>query len=138
METQLVYDLHDGGKQLGVRVKERIVTDNNLQLKLTGFLNTVTGQLSFVGSLRKFFLSQPGSRSTSWADQQLAKRQTRIGAGVHYRSASGNAVLGLSGRKYFSMGSDTWMLFKVQAMYDTQTQKVEAPTFVSITTGYKC
>eukprot|EP00884_Botryococcus_braunii_P020846 jgi/Botrbrau1/7445/Bobra.0083s0017.2 len=125
METQLVYDLGGEGKQLGLRIRERIVTDSNLQLKVTGLLNTVTGHFGYFASLRKFFGSQPGIASTSWADQQLAKRQARLGAGIYYVSDTEDVLLALSARKYFDLGSDVWLLCKLHASFDTRTQRVE-------------
>jgi hypothetical protein len=119
-----VYDLGGEGKQLGLRVKERIVTDYNLQLKVTGLLNTVTGHFGYFASLRKFFGSHPGTSSTSWSDQQLAKRQPRLGAGIYYVSDTEDVLLALSARKYFDLGSDMWLLCKVHASFDTRTQRV--------------
>lgn len=41
METQLAFDSR--AKQLNLAFKERFVTDSNFQLKITGNVNTQTG-----------------------------------------------------------------------------------------------
>lgn len=132
METQLVYDLGAEGKQLNLRVKERIVTDSNLQFKFTGLLNTVTGRFGYLASLRKFLGSHPGTASSSWADQQLSKRQPRLGAGVYYVSDTEDVLLALSARKYVDLGRNTWLLCKLHASFDTRTRKVRGLAVVLV------
>lgn len=120
-----MYDLGgEEGKQLNLRLKERIVTDSNLQFKFTGLLNTVTGRFGYLASLRKFLGSPPGSASLSWADQQLSKRQPRLGAGIYYVSDTEDVLVALSARKYFDLGSNAWLLCKLHASFDTRTRKV--------------
>lgn len=54
MESSLIYDNKD--RSLGLAFKERLrESENEIELKVSGLLNTKTGRLDGCGSLRKFF-----------------------------------------------------------------------------------
>lgn len=120
METHLTFDNRD--RQLNLAFKERFVTDSNFVLKVTGGVNTQTGDVEYQGFLGKFFNAKPRSRS----GYALAadKKQLRIGAGVHYDSASEMYQVGLTARKNIQLGKgDTWLKLSQDALYNPQTQK---------------
>lgn len=50
METSLYYDLAD--KQLAFKLREKLTSAPGLELKGNGWFNTVTGRLSYVGTLK--------------------------------------------------------------------------------------
>ncbi|KAK9840735.1 hypothetical protein WJX81_001122 [Elliptochloris bilobata] len=125
METHLTYD--NKGKQLGILVKERFTTDQSLQLKVTGVLNTANGRFEFATSLRKLFALRPRGRPGAPGTEARKDRgRACLGAGVSYLSGADDMLCGLVMRKAIALGNDdTWLKAKAQVDYNTQSQKVD-------------
>ncbi|KAK9902789.1 hypothetical protein WJX75_006026 [Coccomyxa subellipsoidea] len=137
METHLTFD--NRGKQLGILVKERLTTDQNLQLKVVGVLNTVTGGLEYCAKLRKFFgVPKPRARvaNTLPKDYFLTlKRKGQVGIGVTYLSGTDDILTGAVAQKQFLFGpalNPLSLKLKAQADYNTQTQQVDGVGRVQI------
>lgn len=64
METQLHFDLSNS-KQLSFKIKERITANPDLEFKVKGLLNTATGNLDYVGTLKKNFIGSSDGNSGS-------------------------------------------------------------------------
>ncbi len=77
METSLTYDNKD--RSLGLAFKERLrESDNEVELKVSGLLNTKTGRLDGFGSLRKFiFLGGQLPDRNPYLRPAAEKRRTR-------------------------------------------------------------
>ena len=53
METQFHYDL-TGSKQLSFKLRERVTAKPDLEFKVKGLFNTVTSNLDYVGTIKKY------------------------------------------------------------------------------------
>eukprot|EP00798_Chlamydomonas_sp_ICE-L_P008733 gene8733-33595_t len=73
METQLHYDISQS-KQLSFKLKERITAKPDLEFKVKGLFNSVTGNLDYVGTLKKNFIGV--------SDESLGSTPMKIGLGV--------------------------------------------------------
>ena len=82
MESSLVFDRES--QSLGLAFKERLrESENEVELKVSGLLNTKTGRLDGVGSLRKFvFLGGQLPGRNPYLRPAAEKRRTRS---VHLR-----------------------------------------------------
>lgn len=79
MESSLVYD--NNNRSLGLAFKERLrESENEVELKVAGLLNTKTGRLDAFGSLRKFvFLGGQLPSRNPYLRPAAEKRRTRSG-----------------------------------------------------------
>lgn len=78
MESSLVFGNKD--KSLGLAFKERLrESENEVELKVAGLLNTKTGRLDGFGSLRKFvFLGGQLPGRNPYLRPAVEKRRTRL------------------------------------------------------------
>ncbi|KAI8466711.1 MAG: hypothetical protein J3K34DRAFT_524335 [Monoraphidium minutum] len=95
METQMHYDLQ--GKQLSFRVRENITADPDLEARLRGLLNTVTGEIVYRGTLKKYYSSGPLLKGEGG-------EPLRLGGGVGVASSTSDApFVTLSARKRIAL-----------------------------------
>jgi hypothetical protein len=118
METSVLYGLKQ--KQLCFVLRENVNTDPDLQLRLRGHLNTVTGDFEYTGSLQKYFRSGPPVK-----DQ--GTQPLRIGAGVGISSSTGDEpYLTATAKKQIALteGTDTLLSAKAVVSYEPRSGKV--------------
>lgn len=126
METSVLYGLKQ--KQLCFVLRENVNTDPDLQLRLRGHLNTVTGDFEYTGSLQKYFRSGPPVK-----DQ--GTQPLRIGAGVGISSSNGDEpYLTATAKKQIALteGTDTLLSAKAVVSYEPRSGKVNRTAGVKL------
>lgn len=131
METHLTYDTK--GKQLGVLVKQRLTTKDNLQLKVVGVLNTVSGDFEYCAKLWKY-LGSPKVRTRAAAALSRdylspVGRKAQVGLGLTYLSHTDDLLAGVMAKKQMLVGpalNPIRLQLKAQADFNAQTSQVDA------------
>ncbi len=126
METQFHYDI-TGSKQLSFKLRERITTKPGLELKVKGLFNTVTGNLDYVGSIKKYmsFGSEVSKGATAAKDN--GSSPTRLGLGLLTSSADKMAepLLTFSADKKYALldGPNTLLTARAHVNVNPQEPK---------------
>ncbi|CAL5226065.1 g8878 [Coccomyxa viridis] len=130
METHITYDTT--GKQLGVLVKQRLATSDNLQVKVVGVLNTVSGHFEYCAKFRKYLCPPKANLRAAAASPRdyllSVGRKAQVGLGLTYLSHTDDILAGLMARKQLLVGPATnpiMLKVKAQADFNTHTAQVD-------------
>lgn len=117
METQLHYDI-SGSNQLSFKLRQRIATKLDVELKAKGLFNTVTGKLEYNGTLKKYISMGSKKKSDS--------TPLRIGLGVSTCSSEGkpeDPQLTISACKQFALLDGPNTLLSARAHIDVDPRQ---------------
>lgn len=125
METSFILD--NKSKQLGLQLKQRFEHSSDVQLKVSGVLNTVTSEGQFFSKLNKFLRLGKLPQYTS-LDIYRPDTRLRLGIGAKALSVTDDVFFSVNAKKKFSLHKSQEVV-RGRPLLNSYTQLVAGVTY---------